>query len=252
MTSQTLSPTAPSVGHPTVAAALPTVPLAAAAGVLLLRPALIALGAGALRLASISPVYLNAVIVAIDLVTLAAVALVLRRHGRRLRDLLGPVRGFREIGWSLLTFVVVVIAFVVATYAGNLVVYQGPPPTSGTAPTVPLWLGLVSLLVMPVTVALAEELVYRGLGQWSLGGATTPVVGLVVTAVCFGLQHVPMSLETPQAALARFVTTFLLGLGLGGLVLWQRRLVPLVVAHWALDVVGLGLPMLALALAGAR
>lgn len=226
-----------------------TVPLVAAAGVLLLRPVLLAIAAAVVGAAGIGTLYMNAAMVVVDIVTIGVIVGVLGRQGGRLRDLFGPIRGAQEIGWSLLTTVVLIVGFYAATFIGNLVVYQGPPPvTSGPMPSVPLWLGLLSLLVMPVTVAFAEEFAYRGIGQWSISKVTGPVVGLLIVAFVFGLQHVPLSLSSPQAALARFITTFLSGLIFGAIVLWQKRLVPIIVAHWVLDVLGLGLPVLAMAL----
>lgn len=58
---------------------------------------------------------------------------------------------------------IVAIGFFIATYIGNLIVYQGPPPVGvGVTPQVPLWIALWSIVVLPVTVAIAEELLYRG------------------------------------------------------------------------------------------
>jgi uncharacterized protein len=39
----------------------------------------------------------------------------------------------------------------------------------------------------------------------------------------------------------------LVGLVLGALYLWLRRLAPVVFAHWLVDVLGLGLPILVMA-----
>ena len=49
-----------------------------------------------------------------------------------------------------------------------------------------------------------------------------------------------------QAVVARVLTTFLVGLVLGALYIWLKRLAPLVFAHWLIDVLGLGLPILVL------
>ena len=48
-------------------------------------------------------------------------------------------------------------------------------------------------------------------------------------------------------ATSRVLATILVGLVLGALYLWLKRLAPLVVAHWLIDVLGLGLPILVLA-----
>ena len=45
------------------------------------------------------------------------------------------------------------------------------------------------------------------------------------------------------------VRTFLAGLVFAGLFLWRRRVMPLAVGHWLVDLLGLGLPLLLAALA---
>lgn len=221
-------------------------PLGYGLAVLALRPVLLLVGALALRAAHVWAGYLNVLMVAVDVVTLVVVAALLHRRGGRLRDLLGRSRGVREVGWAALTFVIVVVGFLAATFVANLLTYGGAPPavaSDGYVP--PVWLGVWTLAVMPVTVAFAEELAYRGYGLHSLATSWHKGVAVIVAAAFFGLQHVPLSMETPQAMVSRFLATFLAGLMFGGLVCWQRRLVPVIAAHWLLDVLFLGLPMLA-------
>ena len=98
---------------------------------------------------------------------------------------------------------------------------------------------------MPVTIALAEEGLYRGYAAEVLESRFHKNAALVVIAFFFALQHAALTPLSPRAQLARFITTFLGGLLLGGM-RWRcrRGLWPLVVAHWGLDVLGLGLPIL--------
>lgn len=222
-----------------------------ALGVLALRPALLlvaALAILALTADASTLLYLNLVIIAVDAITLAVLARLQRAAGRRLRDLVGPIRPV-DIAWSMLVFLIVTVGFLVATYAGNLIAYRGAPPVPTTAPTVPLWIALITLAVMPVTVALAEELAYRGYAQSALTARWGRWSAVLTMALFFGLQHVPLSLESPQAALARFITTALAGVMFGLLVWWLRRLTPLIAAHWLLNVLFLGLPLVMLAVA---
>lgn len=255
MSTEQRTVSAPSAGTAARSAApvapdMPTVSVAVALGVLLLRPILLLVGALTLRAGNLSALYLNVVIVAVDVLTLVVLAGLMRRQGRRLRDLLGRSRGVRDVGWILLTAILVVVGFLACNFVANLIVFQGPPPTpTGVAPTVPLWLGLWSLILMPVTIAVAEELAYRGLGQSSLARRIGPAFAVVVMAICFGLQHVPLSMGSVPEMLARFLTTFLAGLMFGAIVVWQKRLMPVIVGHWLVDVLLLGLPMLALAVA---
>lgn len=223
-----------------------TLPLTWLVGALLLRTAL--LFAGNLAIAPFVGGYAqalpwaNAVIVVVDLITIAVAVALLRRQGRSVAAVIGA--RWRDTGWALLCFVIVLVGFFAASFVGNLVAYQGPTPMGTGTFQPPLWLGLVSLVVMPITIAFAEELLYRGVGQTELTARLGNVGGLLVMAAFFALQHAALTPLDLQAQVARFVTTFLAGLLFGLLYRWRRTLWPLIVAHWLLDVLGLGLAML--------
>ncbi|MEE1618452.1 CPBP family intramembrane glutamic endopeptidase [Brachybacterium sp. J153] len=229
-------------------AATPAVPVLRIAGVLALRPVLIlALGAALLAL-NLSLVYSNALVVIVDVLALAAVGLALRAEGSRLRDLFGPWR-WMDLLWGVLMLVIVVIGFLVSNFAANLIVYGGAPPVAtGAVPSIPLWVGLVAFLIAPLTIALAEEAVYRGYAQPRLQRSLGRIGSLVVVAIVFGVQHIGFALTSGPDVAAKVLTTLFAGLILGGLWLWLKRLMPLVLAHWGLDLLFLGLPTLALAL----
>jgi membrane protease YdiL (CAAX protease family) len=186
----------------------------------------------------------NVWIVLVDLVTVLLVARLLVQERSSLRRLLDPKPLGRTAAWGLLAFVILMVAFLAATFVGNLVVYQGPPPTTVGSLRVPLWYGLWSIVVMPLTVAVAEESLYRGYLQPRLQARFGRVAGVVVVALLFSLQHVAFSLGSWDGVAARVIATFLSGLAFGALYMWLKRLAPLVVAHWLIDVLGLGLPML--------
>lgn len=214
------------------------------AGVLLTLP-------GVSSVATWRPWVGNLVVVAVDVVILVLVARLLARSGGSLRGLVGRCRP-RDLAVGLGVGVILLVALLAATFAANLIVYQGPPPmtTATEAFRVPLWFGLWCLIVMPVTVALAEEVFYRGYLQprWieRLGARW----GIVVVSAFFGLQHVAFSLATPQAALARVLGTFLVGLVLSLLYRRIGRLWPLIIGHWLVDALGLGLPVFLVSLGG--
>ena len=190
-------------------------------------------------------IWSNVTIVVVDVISILVIGRLLHRRGETLRGLIGA--RFRDTGWALLCFVIVVAGFLVATFIGNLVAYRGPPLDFVVfAP--PLWLGVWSLLVMPVTIAFAEELLYRGWAQRELTARTSRGLGVLIMAVFFALQHAALTRLDVEAQLSRFVAMFLVGLLFGVLYLWRRRLWPLIVAHWLLNVVGLGLPVLLTAL----
>ncbi|WP_309337572.1 CPBP family intramembrane glutamic endopeptidase [Actinomyces oris] len=185
----------------------------------------------------------NVTVVIVDVITLLVLSRLLARQDRRLRDLLAP--SWSGTAWGLLAFIILQIGFSASTFIGILVAYQGDPPASGVLHGVPVWMGWWALLVMPVTIALAEEGLYRGYAAEALESRFHKAAALVVIAFFFALQHAALTPLSPRAQLARFITTFLGGLLLGGM-RWRcrRGLWPLVVAHWGLDVLGLGLPIL--------
>lgn len=225
-------------------------------GLLLLRTALLFIGDGvAYGVAAGSDVeYIQALlyssnvwIVAVDIISVLVVVGLLRRQGRTLRDLIGGFRG-ADVGWGLLVLVIAGITLLAGTFIGNLVVFQGPPPMPEQTVHAPLWLGLWSLVLMPVTIAVAEEVVYRGYAQGELARRGGRAAAVLVPALFFGLQHAAISATGWDDMLARVIGTFIAGVVFGLLRVWLKRLAPLIIGHWLVDVIGLGLPMLMLAL----
>ena len=217
--------------------------LALAVGV---RPGLIiAIGAVLVAMGH-SLLWMNVVIIMVDVVTLMLVHRLLCAEGRGLSDLL-RFRG-ADIGWGLLCGLIVMIAWMPASFIGNLIAYQGAPPAS-SYPSVPLWLGLLSVTIMPVTIGLAEEALYRGYLQPRLAGVLGQARAVIAASAFFAVQHIAFAPFDPRAMIFGIVRTFLAGLVFAGLFLWRRRVAPLAVGHWLLDLLGLGLPLLLAALA---
>jgi membrane protease YdiL (CAAX protease family) len=221
------------------------------AGVLvfLLARGVILAVAAAILIPAQAGIYLNVVIVGLDIATIAALVLVLRRTGGSIRGLMGRFNGRRDPPLAGLTMFTLFVGLTVGTFAGYAIVYAGPPPPQELGGSVPLWLGLWSLLIMPITVALAEELLYRGWAHERLMMVWRPWVVITVIAVAFGLQHAPLSATSPGEAVARVIATGLAGAALGALRYRRVSLWALVIGHWAFDVIGLRLPMLTRALA---
>ena len=113
---------------------------------------------------------LNVVIVGVDVITLVVLARIMRRRGARLRDAIGPIHLGRDLLLALPITLLLAVAFLAATFLANLAVYGGAPP-AGPPVSVPLWLAIWSITVMPVTVALAEETLYRGVALQALTSA---------------------------------------------------------------------------------
>lgn len=186
----------------------------------------------------------NLTVMVTDVITIVVVAGVLRRSGSSLRALLTTKTPGRDIAWGLLLALISVIGFYAATFIGNLIAYLGPPPApTGDFTAPPLWLGLISLLLMPATIAVAEEVLYRGYLQSVLTLRWGRWAGLIVTSGFFAVQHLALTSADPQAWLARAITTLLAGVMFGLLAWWMKRLWPVIIGHWIVDVIGLGLPM---------
>lgn len=226
----------------------PATPALRMVGVLAARPVLIlVLGIGLIA-ANLSLLYVNSLVVIVDVIALGVLALAMRAEGRSLRDLFGSWRWI-DLAWGALLLPIVIIGFLVSTFAANLIVYGGAPPVpAASAGQFPLWAGLLGVLVAPLTIAVAEEAVYRGYAQPRLQRRIGRIGALVLVAVVFGIQHIGFSLTSGPDVAAKVITTVLAGLMLGGLWLWLRRLMPLILAHWGLDVLFLGLPTLTVAL----
>jgi membrane protease YdiL (CAAX protease family) len=100
----------------------------------------------------------------------------------------------------------------------------------------PFWFALSSALVtavlFPLTNAPAEELVYRAHAQGELLAAgRSRFTAVLLPAVAFGLQH--LLLAPSAAGMLVYGIAFLgWGLGAGLIYLRQRRLMPLVLAHF--------------------
>ncbi|MEO6651214.1 MAG: CPBP family intramembrane glutamic endopeptidase [Ilumatobacteraceae bacterium] len=92
------------------------------------------------------------------------------------------------------------------------------------------WLTVLLVVVVVIGAPIVEEIVYRGLLQRSLSGATGPVIGLVGTSVWFALIHLS-PIEYPGL--------FLAGLVFGACVALTGRIGPSIVTHAAFNATGL-------------
>lgn len=172
---------------------------------------------------------------------------IIHREGRRLRDLLGfaPARLPKDIGGGLLWIAVLYLPFVAAVLGTMALLYGADTftsfervfaPTPGNAVTFPrgvtLTLALATALLFPLLNAPTEELYYRGYAQPALTAATgNRWLGILVPTVGFSLQHLLLAPTVP-GMLVYAVAFFVWGLGAALIYARQRRLMPLVVAHF--------------------
>lgn len=164
------------------------------------------------------------------------------QEGFRLRDLVGSGSSLaRDLALGLVLSVALggllvggVVLAGVLLYGGDVFmrfgdVFVGDADFSFD---LPWWLAVVSAVVFPLVNAPVEELQYRGYAQPRLVAAAGSVwIGIVVTAVGFGLQHVVFAVTLPAAFI--YASGFLLwGIGAGLVAQRQQRLTSLIVAHF--------------------
>ncbi len=188
---------------------------------------------------------------------------IVRREGGSLGGLLGFSRERlgRDVLWGLLWALVLYLPFVAVLLGMILLLFGGGAlarmadvftPTVVALPALSfeasLFLAVVTAILFPLTNAPMEELCYRGYAQVEITAATGRAwVGLLIPAVGFSLQHV--LLAPTAAAMAPFAAAFFAwGLGAGLIYHRQRRLMPLVVAHFLTNLVAAVVPVAVLIL----
>ncbi len=164
---------------------------------------------------------------------------------------LGAIAGFqrsrllRDLGWgalwSMALFALLMAGMFVMLFATQKMtglsfqqIYLGNADFA--AIELPQWLtvlyAIIAAVVFPILNAPIEELQYRGYAQPRMVAASGSVwLGIVVTAVAFGLQHIAFAYTL--VSMPAFVFGFFLwGLGAGIIAHRQQRLAPIIVAHF--------------------
>jgi len=170
-------------------------------------------------------------LVAIDVVTVLLVARLLMRDGTSIRDLLNPRPYGKNVLYALAGVAVVFLALAVGGFIGNFLIYYGAP-TVTEAVDPPVWVGIVLAVIAPVTVAVAEESLFRGYLIPKLQVHLGRVGAVIVAALLASTQSLAMNLGDGEAMLAGMVKMFVIALAFGGLYLWQKRVAPLILVHW--------------------
>jgi uncharacterized protein len=180
----------------------------------------------------------------INLVCLHLVRRLYRAEGRSLRDVFGG--SSRDIGWGLLWVVVLYLPFAVTVFAvmGLLhgadlftafeTVFFDPSKAPDFPPAVALVLGVLTVLTFAPSNAPAEELVFRGYAQTALSRTWPLPAAITCSAVVFGLQHAFFA-PTVDAMIVYVAAFTVWGIGSGMIVARQRRLLPITVAHFIVN-----------------
>ena len=193
-----------------------------------------------------------------DIVCIGLLMWRVRREGMRLRDLVRPTR--QHLVRDLIRGVLILAPVACLVGVFN-VIYAILSPSSalrgvGAASILnPLgvpWHVVITLLIIPISSGITEELVYRGYALPRLRALTgRRWLAIGITALGFGLQHVAFALVDWRLALIGGISMMMLGVVYGIFyIVARQRLLPLMLVHWQADFVALGLAPLLLALMG--
>jgi membrane protease YdiL (CAAX protease family) len=156
----------------------------------------------------------------------------LHRRGRTIRGLISArPPTLRAAAIDAVLGVLMLGAFLAASYGFDLVF--GPPSQAGTEPLlvrhaadIPLW------ILLALSAGLVEELTFRGYLQRQFGALLgNRWLGVLAQAILFGVTH-----GYQGAALVLKIA--LLGMMFGAFALCRRSLIPGIIAHAGVDVIG--------------
>lgn len=180
----------------------------------------------------------------VDIGCLTLMAVYAGREGIRLRDLIGRVRlrwgqdVLLGIGCLLLIFPVFAVAFPAASQIVYGASHPAMYPGLLSARILPLWGVIYSLSLFWLVWSTTEEMTYNGYALPRLEALCgNRWIALAIVGACWALQHsfIPFVLDW-RYVVYRFIS-FLPGVIVFGLLyLRLRRLPPLVVAHWTMDI----------------
>lgn len=183
----------------------------------------------------------------VNVICLLLVRSLVHREGRTLRELIGfdRARLGRDIAWGLLWIVVLYLPFAGAIIGTMAALFGGEAfdsfervfaPDAAALPSfgtpVLIVIAAVTVLTFAPLNAPTEELVFRGYSQGGLWHR--PVLSVLLPSIAFGLQHVVFAPTVPGMVVFA-VAFFVWGLGSALIYRVQRRLMPLIIAHFIVN-----------------
>lgn len=167
-----------------------------------------------------------------------------RREGIRLRDLIGLAKGKLKTDILLglgIFFLVFPLTIFICGRLAMLITYGNVSPEFPEFTfirSLPLWAVLYSRLLWWPLWSVTEELTYNGYALPRLVAMTkSRGLSIAIVAFFYSLQHSFHSLATLQYGLYMFLLFIPLTVALGIIYLRVRRLLPLIVGHWLMDLV---------------
>jgi hypothetical protein len=177
----------------------------------------------------------------VDVGCLALLLWLTRREGIRLRDLIGLARSklTTDIPLGLGIFIIGGGAILGSGKLAQLIVYGHLDvvfPKFTYSRTLPLWAILYSRILWWPLWSLTEEMTYNGYALARLSAMIKPRwLSVAIVSFFFAIQHSFLSLAGFQFALYAFLLFIPLTIILEVIYLSVRRLPPLIVGHWLMD-----------------
>ena len=166
-----------------------------------------------------------------------------RKEGIRLRDLIGQIhlRRGHDLFLGLAFFVAIFPFFMAASYGARRLLYGSSPQGSSAylihGHTLPIWAMVYGLSFWWVIWSPTEEITYQGYALPRLEALTGTWVAFGIVGFFWTAQHCALPFIPDRRYLLFRFLTFLPGVLI--LILFYlrtRRVAPLIVAHWPMDI----------------
>jgi membrane protease YdiL (CAAX protease family) len=178
-----------------------------------------------------------------DLACLAAMRRFTRREGVRIRDLFGPIRmrHGRDLFLGLGYYILVFPFFLGGGYLAQAWLYGSRTNPSAYflfSHALPLWAVVYSFSIYWIIQSATEELTYQGYVLPRLEALTgRPWIAFALMAFWFTAQHCAIGFVPDWRSLACRFLGFLPGcMVMIAIYMRTRRLMPLIIAHWLIDI----------------
>jgi CAAX prenyl protease-like protein len=182
----------------------------------------------------------------VDIGCLALMVKFTRVEGIKLRDLIGPIRlrRGRDAVLGLVCFLIYLVSFTFPGLLASKLVFGTTQPSMYpgllTARNLPLWAVVYSFSLWWIIWSPTEEMTYNGYALPRTQALTgSKLIAVLIVAFWWAIQHsfIPFILDW-KYVVWRFLF-FLPGVVIACLIYLRiRHLAPLILAHWAMDLMG--------------